>query len=380
MIGTGLAVPQLAMAQVVDGSTYAGQAQLQVAQGVHTNALLTDMSECEVALLCEARQKVTWIGTLDYVDGGQDGDFLSAPYGYDRITGMVGAQFALSDEAFAGIALGYANRNLDFEDTVSDSFDLSGPTIGAYIGFDDGVGPYAKAVGSYSWWGGDAERATTSGDVDMTQWTLGAHVGYHWAFSDTASATPYIHVDHSSLSFDGLSEDGATSDALVFVDKDEARTYSTIGAKFGADINWVIAEIDLGWRHMFGPQRARLDTDCVGCPSSLYSNWEERDSALIGLSFGGMVGNADVKLGYQALFNGAREEHSGGIRIRFPFGERPVSVIVPPSPPADLPPPPPPAPATITCPDGTVILATDPCPPPPPPPAPPPPMPEPERG
>jgi len=40
------------------------------------------------------------------------------------------------------------------------------------------------------------------------------------------------------------------------------------------------------------------------------------------------------------------------------------------------PPPPPAAPATQTCPDGTVILATDACPVPPPPPPPPPPAPE----
>jgi OmpA-OmpF porin, OOP family len=46
----------------------------------------------------------------------------------------------------------------------------------------------------------------------------------------------------------------------------------------------------------------------------------------------------------------------------------------PPAPPP--PPPPPPAPATQTCPDGTVILATEACPAPPPPPPPPPPAPE----
>ena len=51
----------------------------------------------------------------------------------------------------------------------------------------------------------------------------------------------------------------------------------------------------------------------------------------------------------------------------------------PPPPPPMVPPPPPP-PATQTCPDGSVILATDSCPPPPPPPHPPPPAPEPERG
>ena len=53
--------------------------------------------------------------------------------------------------------------------------------------------------------------------------------------------------------------------------------------------------------------------------------------------------------------------------------------VPPPPPPPPLPPPPPPAPpATQTCPDGSVILATDTCPMPPPPP--PPPAPTPERG
>jgi len=47
-----------------------------------------------------------------------------------------------------------------------------------------------------------------------------------------------------------------------------------------------------------------------------------------------------------------------------------------PPPPAYVPPPPPPPPATQTCPDGSVIAATDTCPPPPPPP----PAPAPERG
>ena len=48
----------------------------------------------------------------------------------------------------------------------------------------------------------------------------------------------------------------------------------------------------------------------------------------------------------------------------------------PPPPPPAPPPPPPPPPATQTCPDGSVIPATDTCPAPPPPPPPPPPAPE----
>jgi opacity protein-like surface antigen len=68
--------------------------------------------------------------------------------------------------------------------------------------------------------------------------------------------------------------------------------------------------------------------------------------------------------------------HSHSILASLTFN---LNSAPPPPPPAPPPPPPPPAPATQTCPDGSVILATDACPPPPPPP-PPPPAPEPERG
>ena len=65
-----------------------------------------------------------------------------------------------------------------------------------------------------------------------------------------------------------------------------------------------------------------------------------------------------------------------GLGVLFGPTAAPVEVIAPPPPPPP-PAPEPVAPATQTCPDGTVILATDVCPAPPPPP---PPAPEPERG
>ena len=64
-----------------------------------------------------------------------------------------------------------------------------------------------------------------------------------------------------------------------------------------------------------------------------------------------------------------------GATLTFSPPKRVAEALPPPPPP---PPPPAPPPATQTCPDGSVILATDACPAPPPPPPPPPP--EPERG
>ncbi|MGI8705260.1 MAG: TonB-dependent receptor [Sphingomicrobium sp.] len=67
------------------------------------------------------------------------------------------------------------------------------------------------------------------------------------------------------------------------------------------------------------------------------------------------------------------EPRTFGLTLRAKFSPPPPAPVYV-APPA--PPPPPPAPATQTCPDGTVILATEMCPAPPPPPPPPPPAPE----
>jgi opacity protein-like surface antigen len=79
---------------------------------------------------------------------------------------------------------------------------------------------------------------------------------------------------------------------------------------------------------------------------------------------------ADIFTDFESKFRA----HSLVLTLAYNFAAPPP----PPPPPQPPPPPPPPPPATQTCPDGSVILATDVCPAPPPPP--PPPEPAPERG
>jgi len=67
--------------------------------------------------------------------------------------------------------------------------------------------------------------------------------------------------------------------------------------------------------------------------------------------------------------SGKWRSHSLMLTLAYNFYSPPAPVVAPP-------PPPPPPPATQTCPDGSVILATEACPAPPPPPPPPPPAPE----
>ena len=91
-----------------------------------------------------------------------------------------------------------------------------------------------------------------------------------------------------------------------------------------------------------------------------------------------LVGNfgSDLtgRIAYQGRFNDELKDHAVYGALTFSFGRRTAPEPVYAAPPL---PQPPAAPASQTCPDGSVVLATDTCPPPPPPPPPPP---EPERG
>jgi opacity protein-like surface antigen len=95
-----------------------------------------------------------------------------------------------------------------------------------------------------------------------------------------------------------------------------------------------------------------------------------------GLNFHDDAALADSGVGIDS--NGKFSSHSVLASLIYHFGApAPAPAPIPAAAPA---PPPPPPPATQTCPDGSVILATDVCPAPPPPPPPPPAPPAGERG
>jgi opacity protein-like surface antigen len=138
--------------------------------------------------------------------------------------------------------------------------------------------------------------------------------------------------------------------------------------------------------------RIRSDVSGTGIPAGTGFSGTDNRFAWQGLAGvrGAITDNVDLGLKYRFFntrFNFAeRTAPQGGQSIQgrwrshsllasliFNFGA--PAVVLPPAPPPPSPPPPPP-PATQTCPDGSVILATDVCPAPPPPPPPPPPAPE----
>jgi len=123
------------------------------------------------------------------------------------------------------------------------------------------------------------------------------------------------------------------------------------------------------------------DTDFSFSDSETVGAWQ----LLAGVRYA-ISPNMDLGLKYRFFNTGRFEFNDGATDAQVEGKFRSHSLLAsltynfyspPPPPPAPPPPPPPPPPpATQTCPDGTVILATEACPAPPPPPPPPPPAPE----
>jgi opacity protein-like surface antigen len=150
--------------------------------------------------------------------------------------------------------------------------------------------------------------------------------------------------------------------AKAFGDTDSAWAFQGIaGLRYAVSRN-----IDLGLKYRYF-QTGKL-------------NFAEDPIAVNGNGDAVVVGTTPVITTTNAVlfpdFEQKFRSHSLLASLNFNFGGGSEALPPPPPPPPPMAPPPPP-PATQTCPDGSVILATDICPPPPPPP---PPAPMPERG
>jgi opacity protein-like surface antigen len=175
-------------------------------------------------------------------------------------------------------------------------------------------------------------------------------------------------VDLSNVNFnvDGSAKvTSAMLNALVDVDAGGLALY----AGGGAGRAWVkmMGDRDSAWAYQFivGARAPVTNSIDVGIKYRYFRT--------AGLDFRNnrLFTEADVLLTNDSKFS----SHSLLASLIFNFGApAPAPAYVPAA--APPPPPPPAPPATQTCPDGTVILATEMCPAPPPPPPPPPPMPE----
>lgn len=199
--------------------------------------------------------------------------------------------------------------------------------------------------------------------------------GYDFGMFRLEAELAYKRSEHSSYEFDGDEGDGEGRTSAYsgmingMVDVGQERDinfYAGAGAGYAQIIHVLEEEEDsegfklkdrgFAWQ-LFAGVRKQLDRHFdVGLKYRYFDGGTANDT----------VDGERVSTDYNS--------HSLLLSLIHNFNVEPPR-LAPPPPPPPLPPPPPP-PATKTCPDGSVVLETDPCPLPPPPPPPPPPIPE----
>jgi trimeric autotransporter adhesin len=305
---------------------------------------------------------------------------------------LLGIDAKVGNAAIVGVDAGYVSNHVR-DDQFGDTAKGEGWQVGGYAVYDPGAF-FVKGVTTYSSLNGNSHRnidfaglapgatfaSNPNGDPDIRMWSIGLHGGARFNMSANSVITPYLNYDYVNAKLRGFTESGGNGADLHVTGGKSNHSYLTGGVKWATQMGGVVPEVNLGYRYRFGDQRSQFHAFFNdGDPANdfnIISAAQKRGTFLAGVSVGGKIGPVDLRIGYEGEFNGDVTSHSGNFKIVLPLGGH----AAPPPPPPVVAPPPPPPPATQTCPDGSVILATDTCPAPPPPPPPPPPVERGERG
>jgi outer membrane autotransporter protein len=193
--------------------------------------------------LLDSRLGIFMNGSLRW--GNKDATTRESGFDFDSLGVTLGGDYRFTDSFVAGLALGYASADVDFDSRggSQDSASYSGSLYGSWYG-DSG---YIDTIVSYGQVDYDMARNieilnldisdTALGETDGTQWAVGLGTGYDFGtgalrFGPTGSIS-YIRVD-----VDGFTErtTGTSGLAMRFADQ----TGESLMIKVGAQAAYVI--------------------------------------------------------------------------------------------------------------------------------------------
>jgi outer membrane autotransporter protein len=280
---------------------------------------------------------------------------------------QLGVDYGFGGGARIGLTGGYAWAKADTDNDLSDvGLKAKGWNIGVYGQFGGVTGFHGEFLAKHDRYDAEFDDGVFDGEeFDIRSTGVDGALGYRFGMGGAATIDASVGLSHVRTKIDDINAFGFNYDIGKLT---STRGRAGIRAVFGG--GWapyldgtVYREFDgdADFEVFDGGSIFDLDTDGK-------ATWFRLEAGLSGNDGPGPILAAWADLGDKQGF---------GVRAGWRLGGG-VREAAPPPPPAPyVAPPAPPPPATQTCPDGSVILATDMCPPPPPPPPPPP---EPERG
>ena len=258
--------------------------------------------------------------------GDNDGDSSAVGFEQDQYGFAVGADIAAAEGLVFGLAGGYSDTDLDFDN--GNDIDYDGFQIAAYGSFAPNAW-YLDGMVSYAWYDNDSRRSTiggtAKGDYDSEVFTAYAETGYELKV-DPVSFTPFLGVGYAHAETDSFTESGAGAFNMA-IDSGDADSFTTtlgidVAARLQVDRDvFLVPEVRVGWEHEFEDDHQTIGASFAGAPASGFSvigSQVADDSAVVGAGLSLEIGQAwQIYVDYDGRLNEDYSQHavSGGLKL-----------------------------------------------------------------
>jgi outer membrane autotransporter protein len=310
-----------------EGSVYPSYLNSLPSLGVHGNDLVDRATDCAMpslagaAIECRASSATHVWGQADYQHRRVGGDADAGRSVSKRFSGLLGVDTRIANATFAGVDAGWLSNDV-LDQRSGDGVKGDGWTIGAYADFDPGP-LFVKGVANFSALGGHSTRGSDlKGSPDAHLWSAGLHGGARFPLGGSSVVAPFLDLDYVHSALSAFTERGEDAAVLTVSSGHSDHLFATAGVSWAHQLGRVVPEVELGYRLRFGSDRSRLFARSFDSPEdfALVSAPAGKGDFLAGLSVGGKLGSADLRLGYEAEFNGEVMTHSGNLRFVLPLG------------------------------------------------------------
>ncbi len=189
----------------------------------------------------------------DGIDG-YDADTYGLAVGIDSANVM--------DQATVGVALSYANTDVDSKNANTTKTDVDSYQVSLYGDYDISEQTYLTGTLAYAWNDNEQTRhnvggvsgLTAEGDFDSNQYIAYAEVGRDYAVANDTTFTPYVLAHYQHISIDDYTETGAGG-ANLNVNSDDLDIFELgLGAQVAWDLDGANGSkmrpaLSVGYRH-----------------------------------------------------------------------------------------------------------------------------------
>lgn len=270
-----------------------------------------------------------------FFGGYAEQDLRDGIDGYEATTlgFALGADKQFTDNMTAGLALSYANSDVDSKDaSEGNNTEIDSYAINLYGTYNNGSPWYVDGQLNFGLSEYDTKRVinfasrTAKGSFDGYQYGAKVGGGYTYDMGSTL-VTPMASLQYTRLELDGYTEEGAGGANLKVNEQDYDVLTSELGAKLAVKpfemSGWTVApEVHAAWLYDMVKDKAEVTAQFTGGTTSFKTEGKDPAEHTAKVGFGVDVANGQdvtVSVNYDAEIKDEYLGHAGALKVRYDF-------------------------------------------------------------